>query len=108
MQVIECVTYTISVQCAREMRSPEICKANAVKELLVTHDVLLQNQWNNMAVDVFFALCYLGVQEFLTSLRNCSTESQLWSRGYFILQIFAYFHSVTRLLSLQRSNARVL
>ena len=57
------------------MQGPEICKANAVKELLVTHDVLLQNQWNNMAVDVFFALCYLGVKEFLTSLRNCSTES---------------------------------
>ena len=34
----------ISVQCARKMQSPEICKAKAVNELLVTHDVLLQNQ----------------------------------------------------------------
>ena len=44
----------ISVQCARKMQSPEICKAKAVNELPVTHDVLLQNQWNNMAVDLLF------------------------------------------------------
>lgn len=68
------------------MRSPEICKAKAVNELLVTHDVLLQNQWNKMAVDLLFRVVLprrTRIFNLIENLLNRLSEAEVNSRYRF-------------------------